>query len=76
MQAFQGTALLTLKLHYAREHVACQMASQGFVHKFQEYWIERMVHEVKDSVHGNTTHNSEVTYAKVRLCRDAAIRAR
>lgn len=72
IQAYKGTALATLKLHYALEHVATQMACLGFLFKFQEYWIERMVHEVKDDVHGNANVNPEVTAVKVLLCRVAA----
>ena len=52
------------------------MASQGTLDKMQEYWIERMVGDIKDLVHGNATHNSDVTAVKVLLCRMAARKCR
>lgn len=76
MQAYGGTALATLKLHYARCHVADQMATHGFLDKFQEYWVERMIGDIQDSVNRNARHNAELTYVKIQLCRRAAIRSR
>lgn len=66
----------TIKLHYALYHVADQMATLGFLYKFQEYWIERMVGYVKDSIHGNSTRCPEVTFAKVHLTKLAAAHCR
>ena len=76
LQAYQGTALSTIKLHFARYHVADLMASHGFLDKFQEYWIERMVGDVKESIHGNAKHNVESTYVRVHLCRRGATKSR
>ena len=53
-------------------HVGDQMACLGHLDKFQEYWIERMVHELKACVHGNASKNAEVTFVKVLLCGWAA----
>ena len=52
------------------------MASHGFLDKFQEYWIERMVGDVKDSIHGNAKHHVESTYVRVHLCRRGATKSR
>lgn len=76
MQAYQGTALSTIKLHYARFHMGDLMASHGFLDKFQEYWIERMVGDVKDCIHGNARQKMEATYVRVHLCRRGAVRSR
>lgn len=76
VQAYQGTALCTIKLHYAMHHVPVIMASHGFLHKFQELWIERMVADVKDSIHGNAKQRVENTYVHVELCRRAATESR
>lgn len=76
MQAYQGTACSTIKLHYARYHVGHNMASHGFLDKFQEYWIERMVGDVGATIHHNARLKVECTFARVHLCRRAASRSR
>lgn len=76
MQAYRGTALATLKLHYALHHVGDQMACLGHLDKFQEYWVERMVHELKALTRGNASRNAEVTFVKVLLCARAAASSR
>lgn len=75
-QAYGATAISTIKLHLALHHIGDQMATHGSLDKLQEYWIERMVGYVTDSIHGNSKVHPEATFSKVHLTRSAVIRCR
>lgn len=76
VQAYQGTANATIKLHLAWYHVVHLMITHGFLDKFQEYWVERMVGDISDCIHGNARQKPEATYVRVHLCRVGAVQSR
>ena len=62
MQAFEGLALTTAKLHHAVLHVIDQLTCQGPGANFTEYWIERMIWYLKLYLKDRVRDNGEVIF--------------
>lgn len=76
MQAYGLAEICTIKLHFAVHHVADMMHVHGYLHKFQEMWLERDVGSVKGEVDPKVTDNRELAYVNLLLLKLASQRAR
>lgn len=76
MQAFDGVALLTYKLHLAIRHLFDQIGCQGPGAGVLELWIERMILYLKSEVRDKVRENPEVIFMNDHLLAEAAAKAR
>ena len=67
VQAFEGLALMTAKLHHAVWHVVNQLACQGPGANFTEFWIERMIWYLKLYLKDRVKDNGEIIFLNDHL---------
>lgn len=72
LQAFQGLALTTAKLHHVVVHVLDQLTCQGPGSLYTEFWIERMIWYLKLYLKDRVKDKGEVMFVKDHLLTNSA----